>query len=170
MYYADMHDIPIAVRKPGTKNTKYTIVIKIMFVLVAHATLTMHSARIQHHLFFFFLFTFSLFIATLRLVDGPDELSGRVEIFVNGTWSTVCDDSWDMNDAQVVCRQLGHGTAKQADAHFGQGTGPIAFDGFECTGDEQYLENCSHAGLFNHDCVHQEDAGVVCNSNGGFTT
>ncbi|XP_072023192.1 scavenger receptor cysteine-rich domain-containing group B protein-like [Amphiura filiformis] len=102
---------------------------------------------------------------TVRLVNGPDELSGRVEIFINNTWSTVCDDEWDINDAHVVCRQLGHGTAKQADAHFGQGSGPIAFDDVDCVGDESFLESCSHAGLFNHDCVHDEDAGVVCNSN-----
>ena len=47
------------------------------------------------------------FSGDIRLVDGSDNLEGRIEICVDGFWSSVCDQSWSSYDAAVACRQLG---------------------------------------------------------------
>ena len=44
----------------------------------------------------------------VRLVNGQYESEGRVEICFHEQYGTICDDTWDGNDAAVVCRQLGY--------------------------------------------------------------
>ena len=43
----------------------------------------------------------------IKLRGGDTGFEGRVEICIDNVWGTVCDDFWDVNDARVVCRQLG---------------------------------------------------------------
>ena len=102
---------------------------------------------------------------TVRLVGGGIN-SGRVEVYHNEQWGTVCDDYWDLNDATVVCRQLGFPNAFSAPhrAAYGQGSGPIWMDDVHCQGGEASLFKCTHFGWGKHDCYHGEDASVVCNA------
>ncbi|XP_041464478.1 deleted in malignant brain tumors 1 protein-like [Lytechinus variegatus] len=99
---------------------------------------------------------------SIRLVGGATPLEGRVEVKIDGSYGTVCDDEWDIVDAHVVCKQLGLGVALEAsiEAKFGSGQGTIALDNLSCTGEESNLLACQHTS--DNDCTHREDAGVVC--------
>ena len=100
----------------------------------------------------------------VRLVGGNKTGEGRVEIWYNSQWNTVCDDYWDISDANVVCQQLGYEGAVTAhqSAHFGEGSGQILLDDLRCTGREVSLLECSHSGINSHNCGHGEDASVTC--------
>ncbi|RXN12275.1 T-cell differentiation antigen CD6-like isoform X1 [Labeo rohita] len=106
--------------------------------------------------------------APVRLVGGGHRCGGRVEVW-RESWGTVCDDGWGLEDAHVVCAQLGCGYALSVSGHgepYGKGTGPIHMDELNCTGKERTLWDCP-AIMNGHDCGHKEDAGVVCSDSLG---
>ncbi|XP_066264147.1 uncharacterized protein [Branchiostoma lanceolatum] len=104
----------------------------------------------------------------IRLVGGNYAHEGRVEIqYRDGPWGTVCDDSWDANDAAVACRQLGYryGVHVALTGQFGPGSGgreTIFLDEVGCSGSESNLDHCSHDPHGTHDCGHNEDVGIIC--------
>ena len=124
-----------------------------------------HTHTLEIH----FTFHLPLFSCTLglRLVGGSGSWEGRVEVYHNNIWGTVCDDSWDINDARVVCRQLGFPGAVSAptNARFGPGSGQIWLDDVACSGSESSIIYCRHRGWGSHNCVHSEDASVICSGS-----
>uniref|UniRef100_A0A8C1Z981 SRCR domain-containing protein n=1 Tax=Cyprinus carpio TaxID=7962 RepID=A0A8C1Z981_CYPCA len=107
----------------------------------------------------------------VRLV-GDLPSSGRVEVYHDGQWGTVCDDGWDLAEAQVVCRQLGFPGAKSfmPGGRYGEGSGSIWLDDMNCKGSESSLSDCSFKGWGITDCSHKEDAGVVCETGTNITS
>ena len=100
----------------------------------------------------------------IQLVGGTSSYDGRVEVYHNGDWGTVCHDQWDINDANVVCRQLGYSNATSAprSSAYGKGSGPIHYDNVQCTGNEARLADCPNDGISENCHNHNRDAGVVC--------
>ncbi|EDO30371.1 predicted protein, partial [Nematostella vectensis] len=99
-----------------------------------------------------------------RLVGGIRPSQGRLEVFYDGRWGTVCNDLWSDTNANVVCKSLGFGESHGLGFMFGAGSGPILMDDVICSGNEASLVDCSHRGWGVEDCEHREDVGVVCNN------
>ena len=100
----------------------------------------------------------------IRLVGGS-ATEGRVEVYWNEVWGTVCNDGWDSIDAATVCQYLGITGSSEAvldSSRFGQGAGDIWLDDVACDGDESSLLGCAHSDWGIHDCGHTNDAAVRC--------
>ena len=104
----------------------------------------------------------------LRLVNtGSTQFGGRLEVYYNNEWGTVCDDGWGSSDATVACRQMGFVGVSDSDSSlFGSGASSqsIWLADVACSGSESWLIDCSHNSNTS-DCSHSEDVGIVC-SNG----
>ena len=97
--------------------------------------------------------------------------TGRVEIFYNGQWGTICDLGWDMNEVRVVCRELGYkyGVRALKRGQVPVGTGKILLDDVACSGSEKNISMCSHREWGMGRCNHGKDAGVECSATGNST-
>ncbi|XP_071807421.1 uncharacterized protein [Asterias amurensis] len=92
-------------------------------------------------------------------------LQGRLEVYHEGAWVSVCDPSWDIRKGDVVCRQLGFsGGAMSTDTNavFGQGTSTSWLTDVTCSGNENSLTECMDLTYGTNMCSHGTDVGVRC--------
>ena len=88
-----------------------------------------------------------------------------MEIYLNSIWRTVCDNGWDLNDAEVVCRELGYGPAISArhETFYGQGSDHILFDNASCLGTERTISECRYGGWRIGNCYNESAvASIKC--------
>ena len=95
-------------------------------------------------------------------IIGRNRYSGRVEVFHNGEWGTICGAGWDSKDVQVACRDAGFPYPAGISASIGFGR--IWLSNVDCKGHETRLSDCPHPGWGNVDirCTHQNDMGIAC--------
>ena len=100
----------------------------------------------------------------VRLVGGETPNKGRVEVYHNGFWGTICTEGWDLLDASVVCRMLGYTGAWSAGCctEYQGNTGPVWLNELSCTGKETSLSECGHSGWGVRNCDHRKDAEIIC--------
>ena len=103
----------------------------------------------------------------IKLVGGRNASEGRVDIYLQGQWGTVCGDHWDIRHATVVCSQLGYldAISVEKSSKFGQGNGSIHLQNIHCLGNEAVLTDCSAWQVNESHCDHSKDVGVICNPN-----
>ena len=102
----------------------------------------------------------------VHLINGTSPWQGRLEIFYQDAWTSVCDDEFDINEGDVVCHQLGHDYAVEVKfgAFFGKGNGNIWINNLDCFGNETSLRQCRKLSRTGQSCLHDEDVGLMCNN------
>ena len=103
-----------------------------------------------------------LLVLPVRLADGKDQYSGRVEIYRNGVWGTVCNSNWTETNGRIVCQQLFDIRSVEIDLSVSAGAGPILMDNVDCSSGQTNLLACSHNGFGFHNCGHLEDVRIKC--------
>uniref|UniRef100_H2L4H8 SRCR domain-containing protein n=1 Tax=Oryzias latipes TaxID=8090 RepID=H2L4H8_ORYLA len=100
---------------------------------------------------------------SVRLEDGSSRCSGRLEVKSNNWWSSVCEDDFDLLDAEVVCRELGCGAPSVLQgALYGEAEAPILSREFLCEGHESVLLDCGSSWRKTKVCPPDKAVGLTC--------
>ncbi|XP_038837997.1 neurotrypsin-like [Salvelinus namaycush] len=100
---------------------------------------------------------------SVRLQGGRSKLDGRVEVYLQGVWGSVCSDDWGDQDANVVCRQLGQGFSGRARSSALSPRGGVVrmhWGAVHCQGEEPDILQCPSVPWNGGECPHA--AAVTC--------
>ncbi|XP_023938580.2 lysyl oxidase homolog 3A [Bicyclus anynana] len=101
---------------------------------------------------------------SIRLVGGRSSAEGRVEIYHNRRWGSICPDGWTLYEAAAICRHLALGYAEQALQTDYFGSSEIILSGVHCEGNDTNLFTCKHQEIGDVACPREAGyvAAVVC--------
>lgn len=102
-------------------------------------------------------------LTNIRLVNGTRGGQGRVEVEYAGLWWSICSDSFDLRDANVICRSLGYPGAESTHSmtHL-EGGERLWLSNISCNGNERTLVECPGAIWGVESCLWPESAAVTC--------
>ncbi|XP_029988016.1 scavenger receptor cysteine-rich type 1 protein M130-like [Sphaeramia orbicularis] len=105
---------------------------------------------------------------SVKLVHGSSLCSGRLEVWSNQPWCSVCEEDLDHNDAEVVCRELGCGAPSLLQgALYGEGEAPVWTSELQCEGNESAVLDCRRSSSAGKTCGSGKAAGLTCTDPGG---
>ncbi|XP_073667835.1 CD5 antigen-like [Paramisgurnus dabryanus] len=99
----------------------------------------------------------------IKLVGGTSPCDGRLQVLYDDHWGSVCHTGWGLDEAAVVCKELGCGATGEPVSYVGPFVGPIWMSNIACTGNELTVRNCSFTGWGLSSCMNGLYAGVICN-------
>ncbi len=128
-------------------------------VVIITRLLCLQLCRLQHHPDVLMLSSTD----SVRLVDGTNLCSGRLEVKSDQLWSSVCEDGFDLQDAEVVCRELGCGSPSVfRGGLYGEAGAPGWMRRLQCEGHESSLLDCRSSGSAGNTCSLGGAVGLTC--------
>ena len=107
-------------------------------------------------------------VVTVKLEPSSSQTRGLIQVMYNNTWGSVCSEYWDLEDANVICRQLGYESAISTFTGITDGysvTGTIWISRSACLGTETSIGDCFMESIWGENtCTHEQDMAVECSS------
>lgn len=108
----------------------------------------------------------------IRLLGGETDHEGRLQVYLDGKWGTVCDYNWNIINAALVCHQLGLALnpydwqLQHAEIPNAGTTEDVILSNVKCTEHDTDITTCRaeklHLGQFDNSCSHENDVGIRC--------